>query len=373
MPSLPYKAGLPCQVQQLTLCAHPALQAVLQSPTPLKVVASSIDDCGPVTLDSFTSKDHLIDALKAGATVPHIAGPPRIINGKRLLDAAVYEPVPVESAMRDGCTHVMVLCTRPPPVGGPQGALDRIRKHAYGWMEKLAKGVLLGWDHGSGKTPGSAAVLSSSKPSIACPRTRLVHALLGCPHEAAQQHFEGVYVFPVYPATCHGCHPVRLSPDILRMAIQQGRAAMERALGPIMLQPEAATAQLLQQPAAGAAVELLAVAPASAAGVVEDLQSHSTATAMSAPGEHVLQPSVAAAALALYAAATGKAPQAVKQLVLRKHTVADTDRVHSRPAVHAKRSVTVHGGDDLYTIHDQPQQQQQASIFLPTPVYIEVQ
>lgn len=33
-----------------------------------------------------------------------------------MVDAAVFEPVPVKAALRDGCTHVLVLCSRPPDV-----------------------------------------------------------------------------------------------------------------------------------------------------------------------------------------------------------------------------------------------------------------
>ena len=29
------------------------------------------------------------------------------------MDAAVFEPVPFRSAIADGCTHLLVLCTRP--------------------------------------------------------------------------------------------------------------------------------------------------------------------------------------------------------------------------------------------------------------------
>lgn len=32
------------------------------------------------------------------------------------MDAAVFEPVPFRSAIADGCTHLLVLCTRPVPL-----------------------------------------------------------------------------------------------------------------------------------------------------------------------------------------------------------------------------------------------------------------
>ncbi|EFJ42613.1 hypothetical protein VOLCADRAFT_121503 [Volvox carteri f. nagariensis] len=94
--------------------------AVLTSPTPLKIVASCLDSLQPVVLSDFADQGELAEALKATAAVPRIAGPPRRLRGRTLVDAAVFEPVPLPSAIRDGCTHVLVLCTRPPSTGtGP--------------------------------------------------------------------------------------------------------------------------------------------------------------------------------------------------------------------------------------------------------------
>jgi hypothetical protein len=90
-------------------------EAVLAAPTPLKVVASCLDSLQPVLLSNFSDRAELAEALKATAAVPQLAGPPRRLRGRTLVDAAVFEPVPVPSAIRDGCTHVLVLCTRPPP------------------------------------------------------------------------------------------------------------------------------------------------------------------------------------------------------------------------------------------------------------------
>lgn len=43
-----------------------------------------------------------------------MAGGPVEHRGLRLVDAAVFEPVPFRAAIADGCTHVFALCTRPP-------------------------------------------------------------------------------------------------------------------------------------------------------------------------------------------------------------------------------------------------------------------
>ncbi len=63
-------------------------------------------------LDNFTDEADLANCLAASATVPEVAGPPRLVRGHRCVDAAVFEPVPVRSAVADGCTHVLVLSTR---------------------------------------------------------------------------------------------------------------------------------------------------------------------------------------------------------------------------------------------------------------------
>lgn len=52
--------------------------AVLDSPLPLKVVASSLDSLSPVLLEGFACKQDLAESLKASATVPEIAGGPRL-------------------------------------------------------------------------------------------------------------------------------------------------------------------------------------------------------------------------------------------------------------------------------------------------------
>lgn len=88
-------------------------QAVLRSNIPLKVIASDVESLQPVVLEDFTSQQDLVECLKASANVPEFVGPPRLVRGMRLLDAAVFEPVPVKAALSDGCTHVVTLCSRP--------------------------------------------------------------------------------------------------------------------------------------------------------------------------------------------------------------------------------------------------------------------
>ena len=94
--------------------------ALITSRVPLKVVATSLDTLTPVVLEGpWKGVEDLKQCLKASAAVPIFAGPePVTWRGQRLVDAAVMEPVPVHAAIADGCTHVLVLCTRSlPPLG----------------------------------------------------------------------------------------------------------------------------------------------------------------------------------------------------------------------------------------------------------------
>lgn len=98
---------------------------IIDSPVPLKVVATSLDTLTPVVLEGpFADVEDLKQCLKASAAVPVFAGAAPVVHrGHRLVDAAVMEPVPVNVAAADGCTHVLVLCTRtlPPPGEGKRG------------------------------------------------------------------------------------------------------------------------------------------------------------------------------------------------------------------------------------------------------------
>jgi len=86
--------------------------AVLRSPIRLSIVASDADTGNHVVLEA-SSPEALRRALRAGATMPVVAGPPYQLNNQRLWDAAITEPIPVRVARADGCTHVVVLLTRP--------------------------------------------------------------------------------------------------------------------------------------------------------------------------------------------------------------------------------------------------------------------
>jgi predicted patatin/cPLA2 family phospholipase len=64
----------------------------------------------------------LLERLRAAARVPLLSGPPVRINGCRLYDGGLLDPLPVELAAADGATHIVVLRTRPD---------GRVRRHGH--------------------------------------------------------------------------------------------------------------------------------------------------------------------------------------------------------------------------------------------------
>jgi len=108
---------------------------VMNSPVHLKVVATSLDCLTPVLLEGpFADVDDLKWCLKASAAVPVFAGgEPVVHRGQTLTDAAVLEPVPVNAAAADGCTHILVLCTRslPPPGVNVAGSRSKSASAKY--------------------------------------------------------------------------------------------------------------------------------------------------------------------------------------------------------------------------------------------------
>lgn len=86
---------------------------VAQAPVPLKIVVSSLKEGRARLISEFHNRHDLLDALRASATVPYLAGPPVPYHGDLLFDGGLFEPLPYLSAFADGCTHVLVLRSRP--------------------------------------------------------------------------------------------------------------------------------------------------------------------------------------------------------------------------------------------------------------------
>jgi predicted patatin/cPLA2 family phospholipase len=104
------------------------------SPVPLRVVATALDDLAAHVLEPGTSAEWKL-AMRATASIPLLAGPAVELHGRRWIDGSVGEPLPVLRALADGATHVLALFTRAASElrigdeGAPAGwarALDRL-------------------------------------------------------------------------------------------------------------------------------------------------------------------------------------------------------------------------------------------------------
>lgn len=98
---------------------------VLASATPLTVLATDVDSRTSVAFRGFASSEQLFGALRAGATMPVVAGGPCRFQGHCLLDASLSEPIPLPTAEAAGHTHIVVLLTRSGAMQERPSAFDR--------------------------------------------------------------------------------------------------------------------------------------------------------------------------------------------------------------------------------------------------------
>lgn len=101
------------------------IDRVMASASPLTIVATDVETGEAHALRSFGSAADLVDALRASATMPVVAGGPLLYRGRRYMDASISEPIPVPTAERDGHTHVLALLTRSGDMRPHPSALDR--------------------------------------------------------------------------------------------------------------------------------------------------------------------------------------------------------------------------------------------------------
>ena len=117
-------------------------KAVMDSPIPLKVLASSVETGDVEVLENFQSQQELMQALNASARIPLVSGRnPFEYRGKLFWDSGIVDPFAIKTALKDNCTHVLVLRSR--PRGLPRRRLNLfertiIARNIAKWNKSLA-------------------------------------------------------------------------------------------------------------------------------------------------------------------------------------------------------------------------------------------
>lgn len=89
-------------------------------------------------------KAGLQDAMRATARLPVLGGAPVEIAGRRFIDGGIAENIPVETALVQGATHVLVLRTKAPSLDLlPDKPVEK--RLVARWMARHAPGASTAW------------------------------------------------------------------------------------------------------------------------------------------------------------------------------------------------------------------------------------
>src|SRR3989344_2328232 len=89
-------------------------EAFTRSPAPLKVLAASVEEAKIHVFDRFESRQDLLHALRASATLPILASfDPFYYRGGHYFDSGLLDPYCLRTAVADGCTRLLVLRAHP--------------------------------------------------------------------------------------------------------------------------------------------------------------------------------------------------------------------------------------------------------------------
>jgi predicted patatin/cPLA2 family phospholipase len=103
---------------------------------PLICVAVDVDTAAPVAFADLRSERALWNAMMATMRMPLFGGRPLEIDGRRYIDGALAAPVPLQTALDAGATHVLVLQTR--PHGVPRSTNSRLAERL---IERHLRGI----------------------------------------------------------------------------------------------------------------------------------------------------------------------------------------------------------------------------------------
>ena len=78
-----------------------------------RALATSLETMSLRVLQDFADGEEIRQAVRASASLPRLGGGSPVFRGERMTDGALIEPIPFETALAEGATHVLVLRSRP--------------------------------------------------------------------------------------------------------------------------------------------------------------------------------------------------------------------------------------------------------------------
>ena len=113
------------------------IERIRRNPTPLLMVATDVRSGAASVFSSHDPAIDLLATLKASSAVPVFYHRPVTLDGRPYVDGGLLEPVPIEPALRDGCTDILVILTLPKAFRvRPTGLLER--QVANIWLRPLS-------------------------------------------------------------------------------------------------------------------------------------------------------------------------------------------------------------------------------------------
>jgi predicted patatin/cPLA2 family phospholipase len=114
-------------------------EAVIASPVPLHIAVTLADEIRTEVVSDFTSRADLRNALVASAWLPVALKGTTDFRGRRAVDGGVLTPHPYRIALRDGCTHVLSLSTR--PIRPPSDRTSLSQRYARRHLNQIKDGL----------------------------------------------------------------------------------------------------------------------------------------------------------------------------------------------------------------------------------------
>jgi predicted patatin/cPLA2 family phospholipase len=110
--------------EEVIAARKPLSLDALSSGPEFRALATSLDTLSLRVLDRFADAEELMQAVRASAWLPRLGGAAPVFRDERMGDGGLIEPIPYQTAVRQGATHVLVLRSR--PAGYRQPLLSRL-------------------------------------------------------------------------------------------------------------------------------------------------------------------------------------------------------------------------------------------------------